>query len=152
MFLRPHPPLIAPEPYNAMVHPETSPCRTAPRRRRRKARSTRFLRYKIDGYRRPGPTKSTARSTPATAPDLEIRQMMAAYFGLIAEVDHHLGRIVEHLKATGEYDSTLIIVTSDHAEMLGEHYSGPRRSTSTGVPGTARHPRSPRRRHARRRA
>ena len=32
------------------------------------------------------------------------------------------GRIIEHLKATGQYDRTLIIVTSDHAEMLGEHY------------------------------
>jgi arylsulfatase A-like enzyme len=48
--------------------------------------------------------------------------MRAAYYGLVAEVDHHLGRIIAHLKATGEYERTLIIVTSDHAEMLGEHH------------------------------
>jgi arylsulfatase A-like enzyme len=60
---------------------------------------------------------------PISADDLEIRQMRATYYGLISEVDHHLGRIVEHLKATGEYDRTLIVVTSDHAEMLGEHHA-----------------------------
>jgi arylsulfatase A-like enzyme len=48
--------------------------------------------------------------------------MRAAYYGLIAEVDHHIGRIVDHLKATGEYERTLIVVTSDHAEMLGDHH------------------------------
>jgi arylsulfatase A-like enzyme len=37
-------------------------------------------------------------------------------------VDHHLGRIIAHLKATGQYERTLIVVTSDHAEMLGQHH------------------------------
>ena len=63
--------------------------------------------------------------------------MMATYFGLIAEVDHHLGRIVDDLKATGQYDRTLIVFTCDHAEMLGEHYVWGRRSTSTS-PSTCR--------------
>jgi arylsulfatase A-like enzyme len=56
------------------------------------------------------------------ADDLEIRQMKATYYGLIEEMDHHLGRVIAHLKETGQYDRTLIIVTSDHAEMLGDHY------------------------------
>ena len=59
---------------------------------------------------------------PVSANELEIRQMRAAYYGLIAEVDHHVGRIIEHLKRTGEYERTLIVVTSDHAEMLGGHH------------------------------
>jgi arylsulfatase A-like enzyme len=57
-----------------------------------------------------------------TAGDLEIRQMRATYFGLVMELDAHIGRIVEHLKATGRYDRTLIVLTSDHGEMLGEHF------------------------------
>jgi arylsulfatase A-like enzyme len=48
--------------------------------------------------------------------------MCATYYGLVDECDVQLGRIVQHLKDTGQYDRTLIIVTSDHAEMLGEHY------------------------------
>ena len=53
---------------------------------------------------------------------LEIRQMKATYYGLIEEMDHHLGRVIAHLKESGQYERTFIIVTSDHAEMLGDHY------------------------------
>ena len=122
VFLRPHPPLVAPEPYNAMVHPKdvAMPHRAATPEE--EGAQHPFLKYRIDGYRRPGSYEEHSPIAPATAPDLEIRQMMATYFGLVAEVDHHLGRIVAHLKATGEYDRTLIVFTSDHAEMLGEHY------------------------------
>jgi arylsulfatase A-like enzyme len=48
--------------------------------------------------------------------------MRAAYFCLIAEVDYQVGRIVQYLKETGQYERTLIVFTSDHAEMLGEHF------------------------------
>src|SRR5437868_15513430 len=40
----------------------------------------------------------------------------------MSEVDFHLGRLVAHLKESGQYDTTLIIFTSDHGEMLGDHY------------------------------
>ena len=55
-------------------------------------------------------------------PEQDYEDMRAVYFGLIAEVDHQIGRIIDHLKATGEYDETLIIFTSDHGEMLGDHW------------------------------
>ena len=48
--------------------------------------------------------------------------MRAVYFGLIAEVDHHLGRILERLARRGELDRTLVVVTADHGEMLGDHW------------------------------
>ncbi|MBN2377430.1 MAG: tetratricopeptide repeat protein [Sedimentisphaerales bacterium] len=43
------------------------------------------------------------------------------YAGEIAYVDHCIGQVIEKLKKLGLYDSTLIIVTGDHGEMLGEH-------------------------------
>lgn len=43
------------------------------------------------------------------------------YAGEIAYTDHCIGKILDKLKEVGLYDSTLIIVTSDHGEMLGEH-------------------------------
>jgi arylsulfatase A-like enzyme len=53
----------------------------------------------------------------------ETRQSLRATFmGLAAEVDHHLGRIFDWLKKTGLWDETLIVVTSDHGEMLGDHF------------------------------
>jgi arylsulfatase A-like enzyme/Flp pilus assembly protein TadD len=43
------------------------------------------------------------------------------YAGEIAYVDDCIGQVIKHLKDTGTYDSTLIIITGDHGEMLGEH-------------------------------
>ena len=43
------------------------------------------------------------------------------YDGEIAYTDHCIGLVIQKLKDQGVYDSTLLIVTSDHGEMLGEH-------------------------------
>ncbi len=45
----------------------------------------------------------------------------AGYAGEIAYVDDCIGKILDKLKELGQYDSTLICITSDHGEMLGEH-------------------------------
>src|SRR5262249_58270216 len=52
----------------------------------------------------------------------QVRIMRTAYYGLISEVDDHLGRVIGHLKATGQYDNTLIVLTCDHGEQLGDHH------------------------------
>jgi arylsulfatase A-like enzyme len=40
----------------------------------------------------------------------------------VREVDDQIGRLIDQLKAWDLYDKTLIIVTSDHGEMLGDHW------------------------------
>ena len=47
-----------------------------------------------------------------------------SYAGEIAYTDHCIGQVVQKLKDLRLYDSTLLIVTSDHGEMLGEHGEG----------------------------
>ena len=44
----------------------------------------------------------------------------ALYDGEILYMDHHLGRLFDGLRELGLYDRTLIVVTGDHGEMLGE--------------------------------
>jgi arylsulfatase/uncharacterized sulfatase len=39
---------------------------------------------------------------------------MEVYSGMLEAMDHHIGRLVEHLKATGEFENTLFIITSDN--------------------------------------
>jgi arylsulfatase A-like enzyme len=36
-------------------------------------------------------------------------------------VDHQLGRAIDAIVARGEWDETLVVVTSDHGEQLGDH-------------------------------
>jgi len=43
------------------------------------------------------------------------------YFGMVGEANHQLGRIWAALEASGQWDDTLIIVTADHGEQLGDH-------------------------------
>lgn len=39
---------------------------------------------------------------------------MAVYAGMIDAMDHHLGRLVDYLKETGQYENTIFIFTSDN--------------------------------------
>ena len=43
------------------------------------------------------------------------------YAGEIAYTDQCIGQVIDKLKQLDLYDSTLIIITSDHGEMLGQH-------------------------------
>lgn len=51
---------------------------------------------------------------------------MAVNAGMLEAMDHHLGRLVEHLESTGQFDNTIFIVTSDN---------GPEPSHPVGEPG-----------------
>ncbi len=50
--------------------------------------------------------------------DAQKRRIRAAYFASITLVDQAVGRILDALVASGQWDDTLIIYTSDHGEML----------------------------------
>jgi arylsulfatase A-like enzyme len=54
--------------------------------------------------------------------EAEFRQLKATYFGMITEVDAQLGRVFAAIKAAGQWTDTLVIFTSDHAELMGDHY------------------------------
>lgn len=52
----------------------------------------------------------------------ELRRATAAYYGMIETIDFMYGRVLEALHHAGQnLDDWIIIYTSDHGEMLGEH-------------------------------
>jgi len=111
-LLRPHPPFVAPEPYNRLYDPaamaEPSRCENPDQ----EAMQHPLLDFYINHNRK------------FRAPD-SIRQSQqdkASYYGLMSQVDDNLGRLFGHLKAGGHWHSTLIIFTSDHGEQLGDHW------------------------------
>ena len=59
-----------------------------------------------------------ASTVPLT--DEEIRRARRAYLANVSYFDSKVGAIVRALEDTGEIDKTLIIVTADHGDMLGE--------------------------------
>jgi len=59
--------------------------------------------------------------TPISPHDYHARGMIAAYYAQIELIDDQVGRLLDELEATGQRENTLIIFTSDHGEMLGDH-------------------------------
>ena len=53
--------------------------------------------------------------------DEYLREVRHGYYGMISEVDHHIGRIIKQLKESGRYENTIILYTADHGEWLGDH-------------------------------
>lgn len=50
-----------------------------------------------------------------------VRRGRAGYYGLITYLDEKIGRLIDSLEASGQLDDTIIVHTSDHGEMNGEH-------------------------------
>jgi len=50
----------------------------------------------------------------------QVRNARRAYLGAISYIDDQLGRLMTALAATGLAEDTIVILTSDHGEMLGE--------------------------------
>lgn len=121
VFLRPHPPLYAPEPYNTLYDPEAIAAPSKTGSPEIEAAQHPFLRWWLGRQSDPGYYWGHPHNLQTLA-EHELRQMHAAYYGLISEVDHHVGRLIAHLEATGEYERTLIVFTVDHGEMLGDHW------------------------------
>ena len=143
-FLRPHPPFIVPAPYNDMYSPG-----------------------EVDGFRRAATPGDDAAVHPLVAltqrltdvsdfapgmtgpvaalSEAEFRQIKATYFGMISEVDDELGRAFGALQAAGVWNDTLVVFTSDHAELMGDHYllgKGGYHDQSQHVPLVIHDPRS----------
>jgi arylsulfatase A-like enzyme len=51
----------------------------------------------------------------------QARSEIAAYDGGIAYVDDHIGMLVEELRRRGLTEKTVLVITADHGESLGDH-------------------------------
>ena len=66
---------------------------------------------------------------PGMLSEEEMNNLETLYRAAIEYMFEQINRIVTHLKETGRYDDTLIILTSDHGELFGEYgeYGKPER-------------------------
>jgi len=54
-------------------------------------------------------------------PEDKVRGYRAAYYGMITEIDGLVGELIASLEETGQIENTVVIFTSDHGDMMGEH-------------------------------
>lgn len=104
-YLRPHPPYSAPGHFASMYDPADVGTPISPAIERHPFHD---VLMDLDIVKPPS-TES------------EMRRLRAQYFGAISAVDHEIGRLVSALRELGMWDDTVVIVTSDHGEQLGDH-------------------------------
>jgi arylsulfatase A-like enzyme len=95
-YMDPHAPYVPPAPFDSLY-------RT--RGPRRVHRTKTLLEYRLGKIDRP----------------TYFAYLGSQYDGEIACLDRELGKLFDRMKELGIYDSSFVIVTSDHGELLGEH-------------------------------
>ncbi len=120
-YLRPHPPFIAPPEYHDFYSPSDMKAPLQFGDPDVIADIHPLAKYALDRIDQ----KSFFMSGEGLTKDLteeEVLQIRATYSALVSEIDANVGRIIADLKQSGQYDKTLIVVTSDHGEQLGDHH------------------------------
>lgn len=118
----PHDPYLAPEEYMARYDPDALTLRPN------------FAGDESDRELEPNPYVKTPG-----------RKEIAAYYAMVTAVDDQIGRILDELDILGLSGNTVVIVSSDHGDMLGSHGARLKRKPweeSIRVPGIVRHPQS----------
>lgn len=121
-YLSPHPPFVTPAPYNSLYSADDiePPKRhdTAEAEAAQHPLLAEAIRHSQGNRFGRGPDSISHHALDQRA----LCQVKATYYGMITEVDHHIGRLIDVLKAQGLYERTLIVFTSDHGELLGDHW------------------------------
>ncbi|MCX7016853.1 MAG: sulfatase-like hydrolase/transferase, partial [Candidatus Sumerlaeota bacterium] len=101
----PHPPMVVAKPYYGMFPAESIPVPASINDPRTNS---------------PYPDRNAGKPNPYRDGKM-VQQMASDYYGLVAEVDSWVGQILKQLDDYGLTANTLVVFTSDHGEMLGDH-------------------------------
>ena len=127
-FQDPHNPCMVPEPWASMYDPREVPFQgLTPEDQKALEEKPRFYREVLE---KPGPyaAQPSDPGLPGAGDiasldytDEQARECVAAYYGMVSLLDHHVGRIIDWLEEKGLRENTLIVFTSDHGDCLGDH-------------------------------
>ena len=110
-YIKPHWPYIAPSPYRDMYGPQ----HVVPARRQAQEREQPHP--VVAAFMQHEESQSFQRD--------EVREVVIpAYMALVKQIDDHLGRLWGFLEAQGRLEDTMIVLTSDHGDYLGDHWLG----------------------------
>jgi arylsulfatase A-like enzyme len=104
-FFGPHTPITPSEPWASMYDPEklTLPPNNC---------------YEFS-YDIPGFSKTQTKSGEYN--EEYHRKTLAYYYGLVSQIDYNIGLVLDELKRLELADNTIVVYTTDHGDMSGEH-------------------------------
>ena len=123
-FPDPHPPFLVPRPWCDLHAPEDVDL--PPHRHLDLDRRPWWHRAFLDSPVRRNTKRSHAQDgknwgVVDPLSEQQLREITAIYYGMIAWIDHQVGRILEALEQTGQLENTIVVFISDHGEWLGDH-------------------------------
>ena len=107
-WIAPHPPYQAPAPYDRMYDPV----------------ALRYPAQETAAQRRGKPevyTQTGRDMGSLDAPEEELRQALAMYYGMCSLLDDQVGRLMGYLERRGLLENTIVVYTADHGDYAGEH-------------------------------
>ncbi|WP_394388525.1 sulfatase family protein [Shewanella woodyi] len=107
-YNEPHSPYMVTEPYASMYDPKTLPVPVIPESAKTERKVA--LEKKIKG-----------KSRHLIDDEQMMRDLTAQYLGHVSNVDDNVGRVLSYLDSSGLADSTIVVFTADHGNMLGDH-------------------------------
>ena len=63
----------------------------------------------------------SGRRSPTKMSDEHRREILAYTYGMVSLVDRHVGRVLAALDELGLADDTVVVFTSDHGDLMGDH-------------------------------
>jgi len=108
-YIKPHWPYIVSEPFNTMY--TSDDVREAVKSDERSSHPV------VDAFRQHEESVELSK-------DHVRKQVIPTYMGLVSQVDFHFGRLIEFLEKNQQLDNTLIVVTADHGDYLGDYGLG----------------------------
>ena len=106
-FGGPHEPWDTPEPYNKLYDPEKMPL-PDPRMQ------------DVNPDRPRGVTDNLMEKKKIQCNVEQAKEIRADYCGACTLIDEMIGRMIDTIKARGEWDNTIVLFTSDHGELNGD--------------------------------
>lgn len=122
-FFDPHPAYLVPEPWASMYDPEkiTLPHVTegehdgnSPFHRLAMMEKPDTSMYRKSGFGLHGVHSHLHN-------DAELRKNIAVYYGMVSMMDHYIGVILDKLEELGLAENTLVVFTTDHGHLYGQH-------------------------------
>jgi arylsulfatase A-like enzyme len=110
-YIKPHWPYIVPAPYHNMFGPEhiIPPVRSEAERRTDHPVYAAYQKTRV---------------CRAFSQDKVRERVIPAYMGLIKQLDDQLGKLFAYMEKNGLMDNTMIVMSSDHGDHLGDHWMG----------------------------
>lgn len=121
-FHDPHPPYTVPEPWASMYDPEEmEPGELLPGEHDRNPPHFCKTQEATPNFRDwHQPYAAHGCESHLYSPE-ELKKDVAAYYGMISLMDHHIGRILDELDRQGLAENTLVVFSTDHGHFIGQH-------------------------------